>query len=127
MVQLRAVLRIRVARRSFCDMGPPSSTKMLVENLRACPVGAVCVSVFAESFYSEYYRSFVLEIFTASIAYHAVILLHTVHGPCSEVHILPTAAVVCRPYSCQVGRKIADSSMPMSGRLRYVESTTLEI
>ncbi|RZR72229.1 hypothetical protein BHM03_00011314 [Ensete ventricosum] len=31
-----------------CDMGPPSSAKILVENLCACPVGAVCASVSAE-------------------------------------------------------------------------------
>ncbi|RRT55720.1 hypothetical protein B296_00034534 [Ensete ventricosum] len=45
------------------------------------------------SFYSGCYRSFVPEIFNASMAYHAVVLLHTVRGPYSEVHVLPTAAV----------------------------------
>ncbi|RWW54445.1 hypothetical protein BHE74_00038975 [Ensete ventricosum] len=32
----------------FCDMGPPSSAKMFVRNLRACPVGVVGVSMSAE-------------------------------------------------------------------------------
>ncbi|RRT79601.1 hypothetical protein B296_00013580 [Ensete ventricosum] len=31
-----------------CDMGPPSSAKMFVKNLRACPVGAVYASESAE-------------------------------------------------------------------------------
>ncbi|RRT77706.1 hypothetical protein B296_00003170 [Ensete ventricosum] len=71
--------------------------------------------------------SFVPEIFTASIAYHAVVLLHTVRSPCSEVRVLPVAVVVCRPYLCQVGRTIRDSSMPVSGQLRCVGSVTLEV
>ncbi|RRT52134.1 hypothetical protein B296_00007037 [Ensete ventricosum] len=62
------------------------------------------------SFYNECYRSFVPEIFIASMAYHAVVLLHTVRGPCSEAHALPAAAVACRPYPCQVGMTSSDSS-----------------
>ncbi|RWW17784.1 hypothetical protein GW17_00018269 [Ensete ventricosum] len=121
-----------------CDMGPPSSAKILVENLRACPVGAVCASVSAEwarlvlargckSFYSGCYRLSVPKIFTASIAYHAVIILHTVRGPCNETRVLSAAAVVCRPYLCHVDRTIADSSMPVSGWLRCVRLITLEV
>ncbi|RZS16834.1 hypothetical protein BHM03_00048887 [Ensete ventricosum] len=79
------------------------------------------------SFYSGCYRSFVLEIFTASMAYHAVVLLHTVRGPWGEACVLPTAAVACRPYPCQVGHTIVGSSMPVSSRLHCVGSTTLEI
>ncbi|RWW76023.1 hypothetical protein BHE74_00015915 [Ensete ventricosum] len=70
------------------------------------------------SFYSGCYRSFVPEIFTASIAYHAVVLLHAVHGPWGEACVLPAAAMAYRPYPCQVGRTIAGSSMPVSGRPR---------
>ncbi|RRT37388.1 hypothetical protein B296_00015663 [Ensete ventricosum] len=109
-----------------CDMGPPSSAKMLVENLCICPVGVICASV-CKSFYSECYRSFIYEIFTASIAYHAIVLLHTVRGPCSEAHVLPAVAVACQSYPCQVGRTIADSSMPVPGRLRCIGSVMLEI
>ncbi|RRT37261.1 hypothetical protein B296_00035745 [Ensete ventricosum] len=47
-VRLRAVLRIRVTKWAFFDMGPPSSAKMFVKNLRACPIGAMCASVSAE-------------------------------------------------------------------------------
>ncbi|RWW56948.1 hypothetical protein BHE74_00036289 [Ensete ventricosum] len=92
-----------------CDMGPPSSAKM------------------CKSFYSECYRSFIYEIFTASIAYHAIVLLHTVCGPCSEACVLPAVAVACQSYPCQVGRTIADSSMPVPGRLRCIGSVMLEI
>ncbi|RWW87104.1 hypothetical protein BHE74_00004082 [Ensete ventricosum] len=73
------------------------------------------------------YRSFVPEIFIAFMAYHAVILLHTICGPCNEVRALPAAVVTCRPYSCQVGRTIAGSSMPVSGQLHCGESAMLEI
>ncbi|RZS25627.1 hypothetical protein BHM03_00058851 [Ensete ventricosum] len=66
----------------FCDMGLPSSAKMFVRNLRACPVGAVDVSV--------------------------------------EARVLPTAAVACRPYPCQVGRIIV--GFAMSGRPRWRSS-----
>ncbi|RRT43403.1 hypothetical protein B296_00051631, partial [Ensete ventricosum] len=52
-----------------------------------------------ESFYNRCYRSFILEILIASMAYHAVVLLHTVRGPYSEVCALPAAAMACRPYS----------------------------
>ncbi|RRT35716.1 hypothetical protein B296_00028373 [Ensete ventricosum] len=143
-----------------CDMGPPSSAKMLVENLRACPVGAVCASVSAEWAWlvlaprvgnfrlqlglvgdsckkvrsgeipdvtPPMIKLFVPEIFIASIAYHAVILLHTVRGPCSETRVLSVATVVCRPYLCQVDRTIANSSMPVLGRLRCVRLITLEV
>ncbi|RRT65215.1 hypothetical protein B296_00020638, partial [Ensete ventricosum] len=48
------------------------------------------------SFSSGCYKSFIPEIFTASIAYHAVVLLHTVCDPCSEMRVLPVAVVVCR-------------------------------
>ncbi|RWW77951.1 hypothetical protein BHE74_00013849 [Ensete ventricosum] len=51
-----------------------------------------------KSFYSGCHRTFVPEIFNASMACHAVVFLHTVRGPYSEVHVLPTAAVACRPY-----------------------------
>ncbi|RZR96539.1 hypothetical protein BHM03_00025578 [Ensete ventricosum] len=71
--------------------------------------------------------SFVPEIFNASMAYHIVVLLHTVRGPCSEVRVLPTAAVACRPYPCQVGRTTAGSTIPVSGRFCCVGSATLEI
>ncbi|RRT72307.1 hypothetical protein B296_00007277 [Ensete ventricosum] len=71
--------------------------------------------------------SFVPEIFIAFMAYHAVILLHTICGPCSEVRVLPAAVVTCRPYSCQVGHTIAGSSMPVSGQLHCGESAMLEI
>ncbi|RZS22985.1 hypothetical protein BHM03_00055826 [Ensete ventricosum] len=79
------------------------------------------------SFYSGCYKSFVPKIFIAFIAYHAVVLLHTVRRPCSEARVLPVTVVACRPYLCQVGRTIVDSSMPMSGRLRCVGSATLEV
>ncbi|RWW52850.1 hypothetical protein BHE74_00040736 [Ensete ventricosum] len=79
------------------------------------------------SFYSGCYRSFVLEIFTTFIAYHAIVLLHTVRGPCSEERVLPGRVVAYRLYPCQVDRTIADSSMPVPGRLRCVGSVTLEI
>ncbi|RWW66151.1 hypothetical protein BHE74_00026495 [Ensete ventricosum] len=82
------------------------------------------------SFYSECYRSFVPEVFTAPIAYHVVILHHTVRGPCSETRVLLAATVACRPcppYPCQVGHTIDDSSMPVSSRLYCVGSTTLAI
>ncbi|RZS25367.1 hypothetical protein BHM03_00058557 [Ensete ventricosum] len=62
------------------------------------------------SFYNECYRSFVPEIFIASMAYNAVVLLHTVRGPCSEAHALPAAAVACRPYPCQ--RRISLKDRP---------------
>ncbi|RWV91890.1 hypothetical protein GW17_00045787, partial [Ensete ventricosum] len=58
------------------------------------------------SFYNECYRTFVPEIFTASIAYHVVVLLHTISGPRSEVRVLFAAVMACRPYPCQVSRKI---------------------
>ncbi|RZS22246.1 hypothetical protein BHM03_00054995 [Ensete ventricosum] len=67
------------------------------------------------SFYSGFYRSFVYEIFNASIAYHTIVLLRTVRDPCSEARVLPNVAVACRPYLRQVGRSIADSSMPVTG------------
>ncbi|RWW85309.1 hypothetical protein BHE74_00006024 [Ensete ventricosum] len=67
------------------------------------------------------------EIFNAFIAYHTVVPLHHTRGPCGETCVLPATAVVCQPYSCQVDRIIADSSIPMSGRLRCVGSTMLEI
>ncbi|RWV90300.1 hypothetical protein GW17_00047511 [Ensete ventricosum] len=79
------------------------------------------------SFYSGSYRSFILEIFTVSIAYHVIVLLHTIRGPCSEARVLPATVVACQPYPCQVDRTIADSSTPVSGRLRCVGSTTLTI
>ncbi|RWW46817.1 hypothetical protein BHE74_00047233 [Ensete ventricosum] len=79
------------------------------------------------SFYTGYYRSFVSEIFNASMAYHAVVLLHTVRGLYSDVRVLPTTAVACRPYPCQVGRTTTSSTIPMSGRFCCVGSTTLEI
>ncbi|RRT70654.1 hypothetical protein B296_00014634 [Ensete ventricosum] len=44
-----------------------------------------------------------------------------------EARVLLVATVACRPYPCQVGRIIVDSSMPVSGRLRCVGSITLEI
>ncbi|RWW87105.1 hypothetical protein BHE74_00004081, partial [Ensete ventricosum] len=69
------------------------------------------------SFYNGCYRSFVPDNFIASMAYYAVVLLHTIHGPCSEVCALLTAVVACRPYICQVDRTIDGSSMPVSGRL----------
>ncbi|RWW18521.1 hypothetical protein GW17_00017488 [Ensete ventricosum] len=78
------------------------------------------------SFYSGCYRSFVLEIFTTFIAYHVVVLLHTVRGPCSETRVLPAPAVAYRPYPCQVDCTIADSSVLVSGRLRCVESGQAE-
>ncbi|RRT78617.1 hypothetical protein B296_00007194 [Ensete ventricosum] len=53
------------------------------------------------SFYSECYKTFVPEIFTASIAYHVVVLLHTISGPRSEVRVLPAAVVACRSYPCK--------------------------
>ncbi|RWW42535.1 hypothetical protein BHE74_00051913 [Ensete ventricosum] len=80
-----------------------------------------------KSFYSGYYRSFIPEIFNASMAYHAVVLLHTVRGPCSEVRVLPTAAMACRPYPCQVDRIIVGSTIPVSGWFCCVVSATLEI
>ncbi|RWW63142.1 hypothetical protein BHE74_00029696 [Ensete ventricosum] len=89
--------------------------------------GALGSSSAGRSFYSGCYRSFVTGIFTASIAYHVVVLLHTVRGPCSEADVLLVTTVACRPYPCQVGRIIVDSSMPVSGRLRCVGSITLEI
>ncbi|RRT74193.1 hypothetical protein B296_00013646 [Ensete ventricosum] len=79
------------------------------------------------SFYSGCYKSFVPEIFNASMAYHAVVLLHTVRGPCSEVYVLPTAAVACRSYPCQVGHTIAGSNILVSGWFCCVGSATLEI
>ncbi|RRT49266.1 hypothetical protein B296_00020973 [Ensete ventricosum] len=72
-------------------------------------------------------KSFVPEIFIASMAYYAVVLLHTVCGPCSEACVLPAIAVACRPYPCQVGRTIVGSSMPVSGQLRCDGSIMLEI
>ncbi|RRT72205.1 hypothetical protein B296_00024238 [Ensete ventricosum] len=91
----------------------------------------LCIRVTKRaSFYSECYKSFVPEIFTASISYHVVILLHTIGGPCSEARVLLAAAVACRPYPlypCQVDRMIVDSSMPVSGWLRCVGSITLAI
>ncbi|RZR83113.1 hypothetical protein BHM03_00009658 [Ensete ventricosum] len=71
--------------------------------------------------------SFIPEIFIASTAYHAIVLIHTVCGPCSEARALLAAAVACRPYPCQVDRTIAGSSMPVSGRLHCGGSTMLEI
>ncbi|RZR84111.1 hypothetical protein BHM03_00010882 [Ensete ventricosum] len=71
------------------------------------------------SFYSGCYRSFVPEIFTVFIVYHTVVFLHTVRGPCSEVRVLPATAVACRSYLCQVDCTIADSSIPVSGRLHF--------
>ncbi|RWV86775.1 hypothetical protein GW17_00051288, partial [Ensete ventricosum] len=71
--------------------------------------------------------SFVPEIFTASMAYHAVVLLHAVRGPWGEACVLSAIAVACQPYLCQVGHTIASSYMPMSGWLRCVGSATLEI
>ncbi|RRT46493.1 hypothetical protein B296_00031384 [Ensete ventricosum] len=71
-------------------------------------------------------RSFVPEIFNALVAYHAVILLHVIHGPNSVVYVLLTATVASRPYLCQVDRTIVDSTMSVSGRLHCVGSATLE-
>ncbi|RWV82619.1 hypothetical protein GW17_00055866 [Ensete ventricosum] len=79
------------------------------------------------SFYNGCYRSFVPEIFIASMAYHAVVLLHIIRGHCSEVRALPAAVVTCRPYPCQVDRTIVGSSIPMLGQLRCGESAMLEI
>ncbi|RWW41564.1 hypothetical protein BHE74_00052947 [Ensete ventricosum] len=45
--------------------------------------------------------------------------------PAPEARVLPTAAVACRPYPCQASRTIADSSMPVLGRLHCVGSATL--
>ncbi|RRT79879.1 hypothetical protein B296_00007125 [Ensete ventricosum] len=73
------------------------------------------------SFYSGCYRSFVPEIFTTSKAYHAVVLLHTVRGPLSEVCVLSAVAVACRPYPCQIDNTVASFPMPMSGRLHCDE------
>ncbi|RZR95761.1 hypothetical protein BHM03_00024637 [Ensete ventricosum] len=78
------------------------------------------------SFYTGRYRSSVPEIFNAPIAYHAVVLLHIVHGPRNVVRILHAAAVAGRPYLCQVSRTIANSSMLASSRLRCVGSAMLE-
>ncbi|RRT53792.1 hypothetical protein B296_00033433 [Ensete ventricosum] len=80
-----------------------------------------------KSFYSGCYRSFVPEIFTASITYHVIVLLHTVRGPCSEARVLHVAVVACRPYLCQVDHTITNSFMPMSGRLCCVGSATLKV
>ncbi|RWV92403.1 hypothetical protein GW17_00045228 [Ensete ventricosum] len=84
-------------------------------------------SGLTRSFYSGCYRSFIPEIFTASITYHVIVLLHTVRGPCSEARDLPVAAVTCQPYLCQVDRTIANSFMPMSGRLCCVRSAMLKV
>ncbi|RZS23979.1 hypothetical protein BHM03_00056996 [Ensete ventricosum] len=78
------------------------------------------------SFYNECYRSFIPEIFTASIAYHVIVLLHTISGPRSEALVLPAAVVACRPYPCQVDRTIANSMLVL-GRLCYVGLATLAI
>ncbi|RWV77557.1 hypothetical protein GW17_00061594 [Ensete ventricosum] len=47
------------------------------------------------NFYSGCYRSSVPEIFTASMAYHAVILLHVVCGPWGEACVLTATVVAC--------------------------------
>ncbi|RWW03269.1 hypothetical protein GW17_00033585 [Ensete ventricosum] len=80
-----------------------------------------------KSFYSGCYKSFVPEIFTVFMAYHIVVLLYIIRGPCSEVRVLPTVAVACRYYPCQVDCTIASSTISVSGRLCCVESITLEI
>ncbi|RRT80393.1 hypothetical protein B296_00022425 [Ensete ventricosum] len=114
------------------------SRLLLVENLCACPVGAVCASVSAEwarlvqarvckSFYSGCYRSFVPEIFTASKGCRAVVRLHTICGPWGEAYILPTVGVACRPYPCQVNRTIAGFPMLVSAAVVGLERRQLEI
>ncbi|RZR78513.1 hypothetical protein BHM03_00003908 [Ensete ventricosum] len=77
------------------------------------------------SFYNGCYMSFIPEIFIALMAYHAVVLFHTVHGPYSEACALLAAAVACRSYPCQVNRTIVGSSIPVSGRLHYDKSIML--
>ncbi|RWW76488.1 hypothetical protein BHE74_00015421 [Ensete ventricosum] len=82
------------------------------------------------SFYSKGYGSFILEVLTVPIAYHAIVLRHTLHGPCSEAHILlPTAMAYrpCPPYLCYIDRMIANPSMPVSGQLHCVGSATLAV
>ncbi|RZS15240.1 hypothetical protein BHM03_00047053 [Ensete ventricosum] len=86
-----------------------------------------CSGIPCKSFYGGCYRSFVPEIFTASKGYHAVVLLHTVHGLWGEVCVLLAVAVAWRPYPCQVSRTVAGFPMLVSSRLHRVKSTTLEI
>ncbi|RRT62420.1 hypothetical protein B296_00021479 [Ensete ventricosum] len=67
------------------------------------------------SFYSKCYGSFVLEVLTVPIAYHVIILHHTLRGPCSEARVLLPAAVACRPcppYPCYLGNELAEFLYP---------------
>ncbi|RZR77989.1 hypothetical protein BHM03_00003209 [Ensete ventricosum] len=50
----------------------------------------------------------------------------TLGGSGRVVCVSLTAAVVGRPFLCQVGRRVAESTIPVSGRLHYVGSATLE-
>ncbi|RZR94833.1 hypothetical protein BHM03_00023595 [Ensete ventricosum] len=72
----------------------PSSGRLRIPARRSGGVPDM-TPLMVKSFYSGCYRSFVPEIFNASMTYHAVVLLHTVRGPCSEVHVLPTATMAC--------------------------------
>ncbi|RRT49609.1 hypothetical protein B296_00052287 [Ensete ventricosum] len=100
-----------------CDMGPPSSTKILVENLCVCSIGAFIVGATGRS----YLRSLLHLLFIMLSYFSTSSMVLTV------MRVLPIIAMACRPYLCQVGRTIADSSIPMVGRLRCVGSTTLEV
>ncbi|RRT35276.1 hypothetical protein B296_00047108 [Ensete ventricosum] len=72
-------------------------------------------------FYSKGYEVSVHEILTASVAYHVIVLHHSLHGPYGEARdVLPATGErrSCPPYPCQVGRTTADPPMLVSGQLQ---------
>ncbi|RRT40721.1 hypothetical protein B296_00037304, partial [Ensete ventricosum] len=67
------------------------------------------------------YEASVPEVLTVPVAYHAVVLHYSLHGPCGEARdVLPATGErrSCPPYPCQVGRTTADPPMLVSGRLQ---------
>ncbi|RWW63464.1 hypothetical protein BHE74_00029349, partial [Ensete ventricosum] len=70
-------------------------------------------------FYSNGYGAPVPEVLTVPVAYHAVVLRHSLRGPRGEVRgVLPATEEhrPCPPYLCQVGHMTADPPILVSGR-----------
>ncbi|RRT33282.1 hypothetical protein B296_00057773 [Ensete ventricosum] len=72
-------------------------------------------------FYSKAYEAFVLEVLTAPVAYHVIILRRNLYGPCDEGRgVLPAIGErrSFPPYPCQFGRTTTDPPMLVLGRLQ---------
>ncbi|RWV94339.1 hypothetical protein GW17_00043140 [Ensete ventricosum] len=80
---------------------------------------AVMTGLKVGGFYSNSYEAPVLEVLTAPVAYHAIVLRRSLHGPCDAVRgVLPATGECrsCPTYLCQVGRTMVDPPILVSGR-----------